>query len=478
MSKCSIFLVAAQCLLLRPEGLLAEPPASDRPKSSVVLPAAWQSPVPGQAQAQSGVQLSSWWKLFGDSVLDSLIEQTISGNPDLKIAQERLVEARAVRRSVAAGRQLPTANVTGLYDSHSLNSSSNPSANSGGGRSASGVSLFQIGFDASYELDLFGGARASVRAAEAEKLSTEEAMRWTLVSVVAETTRGYLDLRLAQARASVARRNLEALEHSLRMTEARRAAGLTSNLDPMRAKAQASAYRAAIPQLEAQAQRSIHSIAVLTGKQPQQVQADLSKAIDIPRARAEVLAGLPSDLLLRRPDIRQAERDIAANSARVRVAVSNLFPKFTLTGNTGEQSTTLINVVSGVSRIWSYGWSVSWGILNLPLTRANINAAKSREKQALLRYEKTVLTALREVEDALYTLDSEKRRLADLEAAVSASAEAVRLSNIRYNRGLSSYLDVLDAQRTLYSAEDALVQGRSATGVALASLYKALGGGW
>jgi NodT family efflux transporter outer membrane factor (OMF) lipoprotein len=406
--------------------------------------------------------LSAWWKEFRDPVLDSLVDRAVKGNIDLRIAAERVREARATRGYTAAARQLPNTGLSGGYSD----------------RSNSETSMYQTGFDASYEFDLFGGARASIRAADADAQATEEAMRNTLVTVAAETARNYLELREAQERLAVARKNLKAQEEVLRLTELRRNAGLTSDFDTTRARAQAESTRAAIPALEAQAQRLIHAIALLLGSQPDAVQAELSVAADMPAGPPEVPVGLPSDLLRRRPDVRQAERQIAGSAARVGVAVSNLYPKFSLTSSGGGQSGTLLNILSGAARLWSFGSGLSWGLLNYPATMANIQAAESREQQSMATYEKTVLTALKDVEDALAGYTKEKERHASLAKATEANRKALELANLRYEKGLSNFLEVLDAQRSVYSSEDALTQNRGNINTELVSLYKALGGGW
>jgi NodT family efflux transporter outer membrane factor (OMF) lipoprotein len=208
------------------------------------------------------------------------------------------------------------------------------------------------------------------------------------------------------------------------------------------------------------------------------VQAELAEPGELPAAPPDVPVGLPSDLLRRRPDIRQAERSIEGSAARVGVAVSNLYPKFSLTTGGGGQSSALMNILSGAARLWSFGTSFSWGLLNYPATKANIDAAESREQQSMIQYEKTVLAALKDVEDALAGYVKEKERQGSLEKALEANREALRLANVRYERGLSNYLEVLDAQRSLYSSEDAVLQSRANTTTDLVALYKALGGGW
>jgi NodT family efflux transporter outer membrane factor (OMF) lipoprotein len=298
------------------------------------------------------------------------------------------------------------------------------------------------------------------------------------VTVVSETARNYLELREAQERLALSKKTLAAQEESLRLAEIRRDAGLTSNFDATRAKAQAESTRAGIPLLEAQVQRTINAIALLLGSQPDAVRAELSAPGPLPVGPEGVPVGLPSDLLRRRPDIREAESQIAGAAARVGVAVSNLYPKFSLTTGGGGQSNALLNILSGAARLWSFGSSFSWGLLNYPATKANINAAESREQQSVINYERTVLTALRDVEDALANYVKEKERQSSLVKAAEANREALRLATIRYERGLSNYLDVLDAQRSLYSSEDGLAQSRANINTNLVALYKALGGGW
>lgn len=436
------------------------------------VPAAYAAGQSDPAVRADSTDLNDWWKNFRDPLLDSLIERTVAGNIDLRIAQERVREARATRGYTAATRRLPDAGITGGY-----------SDRGGGGNSSQnlvsrGSGLYQSGFDAAYELDLFGGARASVRAAEADAQAAEESMRNTLVTAVSETAQNYLELRETQNRLEVARQTLKAQEETLRLLELRRDAGLIPDFDAVRARAQVESTRASIPLLEAQAQRTIHAIALLLGAEPSSVQAELSAPGEMPAAPPEVPVGLPSDLLRRRPDIRQAEREIAGSAARVGVAVSNLYPKFSLTGSAGGQSGALLNILSGAARLWSFGTSFSWGLLNYPATKANIQAAESREQQSMANYEKSVLTALKDVEDALASYTREKERQGSLAQAVDANRKALELASLRYDKGLSNFLDVLDAQRSLYSAEDAIAQSRGNVNTHLVALYKALGGGW
>jgi NodT family efflux transporter outer membrane factor (OMF) lipoprotein len=298
------------------------------------------------------------------------------------------------------------------------------------------------------------------------------------VTVAAETAVAYLQLRQAQERLALSRQTIKALEDSLHLVDVRRAAGLTSEFDTVRAQAQVETTRAGIPLLEAQEQRSINALAVLLGQEPTNLRTELAGSGTLPVAPPEVPIGLPSDLLRRRPDIRVAEKQVAGAAARVGVAVSNLYPKFSLTTGGGGQSSVLSSILSGATRLFSFGASFSWGLLNYPATKANINVAKSREQQSLITYERTILTALQEVEDALANYVKEKERQASLVKAMEANQDALQLATVRYESGLSSYLDVLDAQRSLYSSQDALVQHRANLPTHLVALYKALGGGW
>jgi NodT family efflux transporter outer membrane factor (OMF) lipoprotein len=220
------------------------------------------------------------------------------------------------------------------------------------------------------------------------------------------------------------------------------------------------------------------AIALLLGEQPGALQTELAQPGEIPGSPPEVPVGLPSDLLRRRPDIRQAERQIEGAAARVGVAVSNLYPKFSLTSGTGGQSNSLLSLLSGAASLWNFGSSFQWGLLNYPATKANINAAESREQQQMATYEKTVLTALKDVEDALTNYIKDKKRQGSLREAAAQNRKALDLATQRYTSGLTSFLDVLDAQRSLYASEDAVTQSRGAIATDLIAIYKALGGGW
>jgi outer membrane protein, multidrug efflux system len=436
----------------------------------IAAPTTWNAAQDDPAVRTDRALLAEWWKTFEDPLLDSLVSRAVQGNLDLRMAVERLREARAASRGTTASELLPGGNISGTYSDRS-GAAGTSSRNSGSG-------LYQVGFDAGYELSFFGGTASTIGAAKADALAAEEGFNNALVSVAAEMARNYVGLRQTQQSLELSRKTLAAQEEMLRLTEVRRKAGLVSDLDVTRATAQVQSIRSDIPALEARAAQAMNAIAVLAGVQPGPLQAELSAQGSIPASPAAVPVGLPSDLLRRRPDIRMSEREIQGAAARVGVAVSNLYPKFSLTGQTGGASGTLLSILSGAARLWSFGSGMSWGLLNYPATKANIEAAKAREQQSVTAYEKSILTALQEVEDSLAAYSKEKERLASLIEAAEANRRAVDLANLRYTRGLSSFLDVLDAQRSLYSAEAALNQSQGAIATDLVALYKALGGGW
>jgi outer membrane protein, multidrug efflux system len=337
---------------------------------------------------------------------------------------------------------------------------------------------YQPYFDASYELDLFGGVRRQVEAASAEAQSYEENLRNTLVSAVAEVARDYLQLRQNQEQLATARRALASREDTLKITQVRYKAGLVTDLDLANAAANVASTQSAIPTLESNAAQMIHAIAVLLGQNPEDLSGELKGEGALPSAPAEIPVGLASDLLRRRPDIRQAERSLAASTAQIGVQVASLFPSISLTGQYGGQSGHVLNLVNAAARFYTLGPHIKWGLLNYPSTKANIRTYEAKRDQQYLTYQKTVLTAFQDVENALISYSKDKERRASLEEQVNQYRRAVDVALTRYTKGLTNFLDVLDAQRSLYAAEDSLVQSRAAIDIDLVTLYKALGGGW
>jgi len=444
----------------------------------IKTPAAF-SQASGQKAAADTAALADWWKTFGDDKLTSLVERAISNNLDVVIAQERLREARASLRYTKASTQLPSGNLNGSY-SRSKTSTDNPQIPKLGGGSLipTTYDAYQTNFDATYEIDLFGGVRHQVEASASEAQSYEESLRNTLVSTVAEVARDYLQLRQYQEQLAVAKRTEASRKDTLGITEVRSKAGMVTDLDVANAAASLAETQASIPAIESNAEQTIHAISVLLGQNPADLSGELHAEDAIPAAPADIPVGLPSELLRRRPDIRQSERNLAAATARVGVQVASLFPSISLTASYGGQTGSALNLLNAVARFYSVGPQLTWGLLNYPATKANIRTAEARQEQQYLSYQKTVLTAFQDVENALVSYRKQKERYAALQEQARQQKIAAEVAMTRYTQGLTNFLSVLDAQRSLYTAEDSLVQSRGALDIDLTSLYKSLGGGW
>jgi len=425
--------------------------------------------------------LAEWWKNFDDPELESLIKRAIESNLDVKVARAKLVESRAALGNTKAANQLPTVNAKGSY-ARTRTSADNPQVLTLGGSTTTVPVVYgnyQAYFDASYELDIFGGVRNSVKASRADASASAEELRNTLVSTLAEVARDYIQLREYQEQLRIARAQEESQKDTLHITEARNKAGLVSGLDVANARAIVASTQSTIPQLQSKIDQQMHALALLVGKAPSELNAELGSEKRIPTAVSEIPSGLPSELLRRRPDIREAEANVQAAAARVGVQVSKLFPSITLTAQYGGQSGSgLSSLMDAAARFYTIGPNIQWGLLNYPALKTNIRTYKARRDQKVLTYKKTVLTAFQEVENALTAYDNEKKREKILETEVEQYQQASKLALSKYTRGLTNFLDVLDAQRSLFSAQDSLAQSRATVQTDLIAFYKALGGGW
>lgn len=429
-----------------------------------------EAPAPPPAPALPPVDLTRWWSNFGDPVLDSLVERAIRANYDLRQAESRIRQARATQGTVAAGLW-PALNASSSYTQSQVGSGSFSAAGSTN-------DLFRMGLDASWELDFFGGTRRSVEAARADVEAAVEDRRSVLVTLVSDVGTNYANLRQFQAQIEIARRNLEAQQRTAEITRKRHEAGFVGALDVANAQAQAATTESIIPILESSASAAIYNLSILLGLEPGALAGELAAGKPILPTPPEVPVGLPSDLLRRRPDIRRAESQIHAATARIGVATADLFPKFSLTGNFGTQGQNLVSLGNISNRFWSWGPTVTWPIFDAGRIRWNIEVQKAVQEQALLTYEKTILTALKDVETALtsYTNELQHNRL--LAEATVNNRRAVDLSMQLYTSGKTDFLNVLNAQRSLFASEDALAQSTNALITDLIALYKALGGGW
>ncbi len=425
------------------------------------------------------VTLVEWWQAFDDPTLSSLVEMAVRANLDLRQAEARIRQARAAR--VVAGAPLfPLVDASAIYQR-----SQSPSATVGaaGGTAiatAGGLrELFQVGLDASWELDIFGGTRRSLEAATADLRAAVEDRRDVLITLAGDVGTNYLNLRGFQQQIAIARKNLEAQKKTADITHRRFEAGFVSRLDVANADAQVATTEAEIPRLEASARAAIYSLGVLLGREPAVLAKELSQESPIPPVPPEVPVGLPSDLLRRRPDIRRAEAQVHAATARIGVATADLFPRFFLTGSFGFSSNDLNRLGNlNKSKFWSFGPSVIWPVFAGGRIRANIEVQDALQEQALIGYQKTVLTALQDVETALVAYAKEQEHRNSLAAAVASNRQAVDLAMKLYVAGRTDFLNVLNAQRSLFVTEDALTQSTRTLGTNLIALYKALGGGW
>ena len=435
-------------------------------------------------QPVADVDLSEWWKTFNDPELESLIHRAIESNYTLLTAEARVRQARAQLGATSA-ILFPTLDFNGSA-SKSQNSA-NGASTAGpesipGGRGGTGFfprpTLYQAGFDAGWEVDVFGGTRRAVEAASADLESQVEARRNTLITVVAEVARDYIILRGLQTQLALTYSNLKSQQDTLGLTKSRFNAGLTSDLDVANAQAQVSTTAAQIPTVEIQVRQTIHQLGILLGQEPMALAEELGKTAPIPPTPSEIPVGIPSQLLRRRPDVRQAERLLEESTANIGVAVAELFPKFNLTGSLGQESGRFALLARGDSTFWSIGPTVSWRIFDFGQLRNQVRVSNALQEQALLTYKQTVLQSFSDVEDALVAYAQDQKRSKALNDAVVANQRAVDLSQQLYTRGLGDFLNVLTAERNLYAVQNDYTISQTSVSTDLVQLYKAMGGGW
>ena len=414
---------------------------------------------------------TEFWKQFDDPVLNRMVSDALTANYDLRIALGRLVQARALRNQ-SLFDLAPTVTASAGYSKQRTPAVENPF----GGPYI--TKLYDAGFDATWELDFFGGVRRGIQARNAELEGEVANLHDAQVSVIAEVARNYFELRGEQTQLAVARANVKNQQQVLGLAQAELQAGSGTDLDVARAQSQLSTTLSTIGPLEAAVSRSIHRLGVLTGRDPDALTGILSAPHDLPPLPPIIPVGTPEELLRRRADIRAAERNLAASTALVGVAISNLFPKVTFTGSFGYAALEPGGLGSSGSRSYSIGPGITWAAFDLGRVRAQIAGARAGAVIALDQYHQTVLNALEETEDALVTHARQRDQLRNAEDAARASATAARLAQIRYKGGMVDFLSVLDAERTELQTEDALAQSRTAAATSLIAVYKALGGGW
>lgn len=426
--------------------------------------------------------LDTWWRIFHDPVLEGLVERAVANNLDLQIARSRVQQARALM-GVSSSGLFPEGEFSGGAETYRRSDASRMGTTAGGGTMPGATpgrrgDFYLVGFDASWEIDFFGGVRREIEAAEASFDASQETLRDTLVTLRAEVARNYMELRGQQLRLAIARKEYETRLANAEIAETRYQAGLASHLDLSRAQAELATAESRIPAFENIILGIAHRLAVLLGLAPMSLVSELNERVNLPDIPDNLPAGLPSELLRRRPDIRKSERELAAATARIGVSTAQLFPRFSLTGSFGYQSQHLGDLGQDFSRFWQIGPTFRWSILNLRRILSNIEASRAVREETLARYEKSVLIALEEVENALVLLSREKHRSEALARAVESNAVAMDLAMELYRAGTRTYLAVLDAESALYTAQDQLAQSRQNRALGLIALYKALGGGW
>jgi multidrug efflux system outer membrane protein len=427
----------------------------------------------GEPGLAAGDAVEAYWMGFSEPMLNDLIEDALGHNKDLSVAEANLRAARAVRR-LAGFDQFPTVSFSGGY-SRNLDSQ----------EQLPGIDMHdrefdaaQAGFDGLWELDLFGRVRRNVEAARADVGASAATLQDARVSVIAEVARDYFILRGLQDQLALTERNADNQLNTLKLTRNRLDAGRGNQLDTARAEAQWQTTLASIPSLQASIATTSYRLSVLTGRQPTALSATLAAQAPQPALPPLNPIGTPEQLLRRRPDVRAAERRLAGATARVGVAVGDLFPKVTLTGEVGYFAPTFGDFGTSEARFFSFGPSISWAAFDLGRVRARISSARAQTDAALAAYEGAVLGALEDTEGALISYGRSQTRRDALQVAAAASDKAADLAQKRFEGGLIDFLEVLDAERTALSAELLLSQSRTDSATSLIAVYKALGAGW
>jgi len=412
---------------------------------------------------------AAWWKQFNDPTLDALIQRAAANNLDLRIAVARLHESRALLSGAKSDR-LPTIDTSASYDR-------SRGQQPGFSTERSTTTTYRAGFDASWELDLFGGVRRSVEAAGADLGASEAALHGAQVSLLAEVARNYFELRGSQLRLDIARRDIDNQRQTVHLTEVRQQLGSGAEQDVASAKARLAAVQAQLPLLQTLVSASENRLAVLLGARPGELGIDLSPTHSTPIA-ASLPIGDAGDVLARRPDVQMAEREYAAATARIGVAKADFFPHISLGGFLGFLSGRSNDFGSPATRAWSLMPSIHWDGLNVQRVRANLHASEARADAAQANYQRSVLEAIEDIDNAVTGFNQQRLRVDHLIEQGRQSRRAADLARVRYRQGATGFLELLDAERTQLAAEDDLAQAETAINTRAVAVYKALGGGW
>ena len=429
------------------------------------MPAEWSTPAPyASSPTADAASLAAWWQGFNDPQLTALVTQALQKNTDIRTAQAALLQARALRDVSAAGL------------GPRVDTSASAQRSKSGGSQAG--NLFQAGFDASWEPDVFGGKRSALNASDADVLAATASLGNVQVSLAAETAVTYLQLRGLQAQRLIAQGSVAAQRETLQLTRWRAQAGLASSLDVEQGIAASEQTAAQIPSLDTGIAQAASSLAVLTGQSPGVLRSELATAAPVPQAAGDLALAFPAEALRQRPDVRAAEHRVKAALARVAQADAVRYPGFQITGSLGLRALTLGTLTGGASVANALLAGVSVPLFDGGAARAQVRAQQAALEQARLSYQATVLIALKDVEDALVSLQGNRERLARLQAAAQAAGNADLLARQRYASGLIDFRAVLETQRTLLSTQDSVESTRASLSADHVRLYKALGGGW
>ncbi|MDR2849576.1 MAG: efflux transporter outer membrane subunit [Verrucomicrobiota bacterium] len=439
-------------------------PAAPAPAAEAASAASADSPAVPLTEAET----AAWWDAFNDPALTNLIARALAGNLDLRGALSRVREARAVLGISRAGL-MPTLDAGGSYTRF---------RNSDYAGAPGDGDNFRAGFDAAWEIDVFGRRRRAVEAAAADYEAIHASLENTWVSLAAETASAYVELQTVRQRLAVAQTNLVLQQDSFDLAKSRADAGLSDELAVFQARYILEQTQASIPLLLAGEETARNALAVLTGTLPGELDPALTAHAPIPSVPPRFLVGIPADLLRRRPDVRAAERALAAATARIGIATADLYPTFTLVGSIGLEASDADNFFKSGSRFFGLTPAVTWPIFRAGSIRANIEVQNARQEQALLAYEQTVLSAVQELRNALSDYGREYARLDSMRRAAVAAENAMTLAQNQYQNGLADYNAVLDAQRSLCSFRESIAISEGAITSHLIRIYKALGGGW
>ena len=460
------------CLVLLSAALSACAVGPDYRPPQLDAPAQWHSQPAGGVQVESPDALAAWWMVLNDPTLNQLVDQSMSANKSVRQALARVVESRA-RRSISAAGLWPTlgASASGSK-AHSARSDFSGTTVTLNGES------YDAGVDAGWEIDLFGGTRRSIESSTAQLAASQADLHDVMITLLGDVALSYVTVRTTQSRLTYAERNIESQREVLDITNWRAEAGLATVLDVEQAKSNYAQTRAQIPSLQSNLEAAKNRLAVLTGQQPGALQAVLAERKAIPVAPQEIVSSVPADVMRRRPDIRSAERRLAAQTAQVGVATAALYPSLSLNGSIGVSANSASDLFSDPSNSNRYGLSLSMPIFRAGALRQNIKAQNALVDEALASYEATLLAAYEEVENALTSWVNEQTRHAALIEAVDSARLAHTLALVQYNSGLVDFQTVLTADRQLITTEDSLAVSDGEITSNLVRLYKALGGGW